>query len=288
MRSYTPLRYPGGKSQMYNQVKEIYEINKLSNHAYAEPFTGGGGVALRLLVEGVVSKIYLNDLDVAIYSFWYSIINYTDEFIKLVDQAQLTIDEWTRQKNIQKSKSEINLNDKDSILSLGFSTFYLNRTNRSGIINAGVIGGQNQQGNYKMDCRFNKEKLIKLISTIGALGHKIELYNLDAIEFLKILSRKRNIFYFIDPPYYKMGAQLYHNALTHTDHVNIEKYIKKNMRKKKWIITYDVCEEIDSIYSKHENKVLNPLRYSLSKKVKKEEFLFFNSIENIWIKEEKL
>ena len=150
--NYSPLRYPGGKNKLSAFIAKICIDNNIDGH-YVEPYCGGSAVALFLLLEGFVKKISINDKDRSIYAFWYSVLNYTDQFCNLIQNAELTIKEWRVQQDIQKNKEE------EGLLSLGFSTFYLNRTNRSGIINAGVIGGVNQNGNYLIGCRFNKKKL---------------------------------------------------------------------------------------------------------------------------------
>lgn len=150
--NYSPLRYPGGKNKLSIFIAKICVDNNITGH-YIEPYCGGSAVALFLLLEGFVEKISLNDKDRSIYAFWYSVLNNTEEFCELIENAELSINEWRKQRDIQKNK------EQEELLSLGFSTFYLNKTNRSGIINAGVIGGINQDGNYLMNCRFNKKKI---------------------------------------------------------------------------------------------------------------------------------
>lgn len=177
MDNFSPLRYPGGKNKTYEYVKYLVENNDIDT--YIEPFCGGAAVALKLLLNNDVKKIMLNDFDRSIYAMWYSILYDTDKFINKVRKAVFSIEEWDRQQNIQKEKSTVD------ILTLGFSTFYLNRTNRSGIIQAGPIGGRQQLGNYKMDCRYNSDALVKKIELIAKNRNRIKLYNLDAIEFIK-------------------------------------------------------------------------------------------------------
>ena len=138
---------------MYDTVLSILKKNNLQGCHYVEPFAGGAGIAIRLLFEGVVTQITINDFDNAIYSFWYSIVYQTEEFISTIERTPITAEEWDRQKNIY-----VNGNDHSS-LELGFATFFLNRTNRSGILKAGPIGGFSQDGDYKIDCRFNKLRL---------------------------------------------------------------------------------------------------------------------------------
>src|SRR5690625_1246846 len=157
MRFYSPLRYPGGKSKLTKQIISLFETNNYNNGVYIEPFAGGAGIALSLLLNNYVDRIHINDLDISIYSFWKAILEDSEKFIQLIWKTPITIDEWKFQKNIQENP------ESASTLELGFSTFYLNRTNISGIIKGGVIGGYSQNGNYKMDARFNKEKLVDRI-----------------------------------------------------------------------------------------------------------------------------
>lgn len=268
-RSVSPLRYPGGKSQFYNQTKEIIESNNLTNFTYIEPFAGGAGVALRLLFEHKVKRIVLNDYDPAIYAFWYSVLNYNDEFIELIKKTPININEWHNQKN--------NYKQRDNVLSLGFATFYLNRCNRSGIILSNPIGGIQQTGNYKIDCRFNKDDLIKKIKKIYEYRKQIEVYNLDAEEFIKTHYKLRKSFWFIDPPYYHQGSNLYSNYYKYENHLSLKNTIFQFLDNKKWILTYDKCEEIKKIY-KCKRKIIIKLNYSVGTKKKAEEYLFFKNV----------
>ena len=169
----SPLRYPGGKTQLYAVVKEILYRNSIAGGTYIEPFAGGAGLAIKLLLNGDVNHIVINDYDKAIYSTWYSIINHTDEFCEAINRSKLTMEEW----NYHKER----FNKSQNILELGFSTFYLNRTNVSGVIKGGVIGGKEQKGNYKIDARFNKEGLIKRIIKISEKKENITISNKIAI-----------------------------------------------------------------------------------------------------------
>lgn len=269
MNNYSPLRYPGGKNKIYKYVKYLVDSNEIDT--YIEPFCGGAGVALKLLLNNDVKKIMLNDFDRSIYAMWFSILHDTDSFIKKVREAVFTIEEWDKQHDIQKNKDNVDL------LTLGFSTFYLNRTNRSGIIQAGPIGGRAQTGNYKMDCRYNTEVLIKKIKLIAKNKNRISLYNIDAIDFIKQnIRRTRGSLTFFDPPYFVKGKQLYTNFYEHIDHIDLRDTIDKYMSKHKWILTYDFHEEIQHMYSKFEYfpYILN---YSAGTSKKGMEYIFFSS-----------
>jgi len=274
MKSYSPLRYPGGKGQVYHFVVELLETNGLIGCTYIEPYAGGAGVAIRLLFEDKVKKIIINDYDPAIYAFWYAILNHTDDFVEKIEATEISMENWFIQKEIQTK------NDTTDLLSLGFSTFFLNRTNRSGIIKAGVIGGKKQEGTYKMDCRFNKPNLIKLIRKIATFKGQIELHRLDALDFLEIVKRRRNQFYFIDPPYYQKGKQLYTNFYSHDDHVELANYFKKKLKSKKILISYDNCSEIETLYKKQHQSVKS-LNYSVGSKRSGEEIFITQNLESI-------
>jgi DNA adenine methylase len=253
---YSPLRYPGGKGKIANFIKLIYKQNNLYDGYYVEPYAGGASIALSLLFGNYASKIIINDFDRSIYAFWHSVINETDELCKRISSTKLNIKTWQIQKEIQKNK------ENASLLDLGFSTFFLNRTNRSGIIQAGIIGGKAQAGNYKMNARFNKADLINRIRKIAAERHRIILYNLDAIDLIRTISGSlpENTFIYFDPPYYLKGKDLYVNYYLHKDHLLVSKMIRK-IREHKWLISYDNVEEIKEMYKKN-RKFEYPLRYS--------------------------
>ena len=239
----SPLRYPGGKTAIMPMVSTFITENDLNNYHYVEPYAGGAGLALSLLFKNYVSHIHLNDLDISIWSFWHSILFETEAFIELIKSTEITIDEWHQQRHIQEVKNEVDT------LTLGFSTFFLNRTNRSGIIQkAGVIGGLEQKSKYPLDCRFKKQSLISKIEKISQYKEFIHLYNMDAIDFISEIEEKiEKRFFCIDPPYFKKGQSLYTNFYTPDDHEMLSEVIKKI--EGKWILTYDNTIEIKKLYS---------------------------------------
>lgn len=256
-RSPSPLRYPGGKACIFDMTKDILISHNLDGWQYAEPYAGGCGLALSLLFDGTVSKLHLNDIDPSIASFWECAISRTDELADRVEKAVLNIDEWRKQKQIQKDKYA------SKTLDLAFSTLYLNRTNRSGIINAGVIGGLAQTGNYKMDCRFNKADIIQKIYAIAQRQSDISVYNLDAIYFIKNLENQKDLVLMIDPPYYNKGQTLYANFYRHDDHAKIADVLTNTTLP--WILTYDNTPEISELYHDFNQYSFN-VNYSVANK----------------------
>ncbi len=277
--NYSPLRYPGGKNKISPFVKLIIDKSGLTNITYVEPFAGGAGVALSLLFSGTVNHIVINDYDKCIYSVWRAILNDTNEFIKLIKDTDVTIEEWHRQKDIYLTQ-----NNKYS-LELAFATFFLNRTNRSGILKAGPIGGFNQNGNYLIDARFNKENLIQRIFDIADKKNQISLFNKDIRSFFKsYLPKYENVFLYLDPPYYKKGQELYKNFFTDKDHQEIAECVKQLTCN--WIITYDNTAEITKLYEEQQCGFFD-LSYSLANNLRASELIVLSN-DTLWPTEAEL
>jgi len=234
------------------------------------PFAGGCGLALSLLTDGYVSHVHLNDLDSAIFAFWSSVLEETSEMCRLIRDTPLTIEQWHRCKEILFNSSE------HSLLEFGFAAFFLNRTNYSGIIEGGVIGGLQQNGNYKMDCRFNKNDLIQRIEFIASRKNYISLTRFDACEFIKnvINNNPKDCLTFLDPPYYKKGNHLYFNAFNHKDHLKLSRVIQNEL-KGRWIVTYDDAPEISAMYSLS-SSIRYQISYTVSTKKKVSEIMYYS------------
>lgn len=270
----SPLRYPGGKTQLHRFVSHLFDINNITNGIYCEPFSGGAGVAIELLFSRKVERIILNDYDIGIYSIWNAILNDTLRFIELIDNTPITIEEWHIQKTIYLSTKI----DNSYSIELAFATFFLNRTNRSGIILGGPIGNLDQTAKDKIDCRFNKKSLINKINSIAAQRDRIDLYNLDAQVLIEEVLQEENqndLFTFFDPPYYKQGKNLYTNFFNHNDHEELAVAIKA-MADYKWITTYDYVDQIKEIYSDTLTKEYK-IYYSANRNRKEMEYLFHSN-----------
>lgn len=276
---YSPLRYPGGKNKLSAFIAKICIENKVNGH-YVEPYSGGASVALFLLIEGFVKKITINDKDRSIYAFWYCVLNKTNELCNLIENAELTVEEWKRQKKIQSNKNKANL------LDLGFSTFFLNRTNRSGIINGGIMGGNEQNGNYTIDCRFNKTELIERIKKIAKHKKNIRLYKKDAIKLIdKIQSEANddNVVFYFDPPYYLKASTLYMNHYEDKNHKKVSDKIKA-IQNIKWIVSYDNVPEIQKLYSECHKKEFSFKHTAYESRTGKEIIFFSDNLKQPKIK----
>ena len=242
MRWSTPLRYPGGKGKLTEYFERILSDNNI-NGTYIEPFAGGAGVATNLLLSGKVKNIVINDADISIYYFWKAITEYPDDFIRKIRETEISVEEWKNQHEIQLRKHTAGM------FELGFSTFYLNRTNRSGIISGGMIGGKEQKGKYGIDARFNKEALIRRIEGISEKSDRIRVSGHDANVFLRQQLKKYdpdNTLVYIDPPYYEKGNLLYMDYYRDDDHEELSRTI--GGLEHKWILSYDNAEFISNLY----------------------------------------
>lgn len=263
---FSPLRYPGGKNCIFPFVSQLLVENQLIGSSYAEPYAGGAGLALRLLFEGYVEHVYINDLDYSIYSLWHTILNRPEEFCNWIRRVRVTVTSWNRYKNIQKGTKDIDMYE------LAKATFFLNRTNISGVIKGGVIGGQCQNGKYKIDARFNKADLISRIRKIAEMKSQITLSNLDGLDFIKKMnSKKESVFIYLDPPYYQKGSELYMNYYKNSDHEKLSKHV--HLIKDKWMVSYDNHEFILNLYA-NQNKVTYKLSQSASNRIGDEVLIF--------------
>ncbi|MEA2873085.1 MAG: adenine methylase [Hyphomicrobiales bacterium] len=267
----SPLRYPGGKAKLFPFFSELIKLNGLFGSEYCEPYAGGAGLAIRLLTMGYVDSISINDLDQSIYSFWCAALHDTEKFCRLIEKTPVNIDQWYRQREIWED------GDADNMLALGFSAFFLNRTNRSGIIEgAGPIGGYEQNGDWKLGVRLVKDKQIENLKALSRYVRQIKVTNLDALGFVKKKIKRKNTLVYLDPPYYVKGHKLYKNFYKPEDHLRIAREMKSH-RKAKWVVSYDDVPEIRKAYSGFD-PVSYLLNYSAGQKTTGREVIFLSDV----------
>ncbi|OUE03255.1 D12 class N6 adenine-specific DNA methyltransferase [Clavibacter michiganensis subsp. michiganensis] len=237
----SPLRYPGGKASLAGLFADLIATLGLAGAKYVEPYAGGAGAGVALLREGVVDELVINDFDPAVHAFWHSVVHSNEDFLQMLDFTPVTIPEWLRQREIYRAR------DTSNLLSLGFAFFYLNRTNRSGVLTGGVIGGLNQAGTYKIDARFNKSMLRARIAALGALADQITVTDYDGRTVIRDYDNNPNVFMYIDPPYVGAGSRLYLNAFDARDHTNLASMIS-GITQTHWLMTYDVTPLVTSLY----------------------------------------
>lgn len=242
----SPLRYPGGKQCLTPFVRRLIESNGMCGCTYAEPYAGGAGVAMRLLSERVVQNVILNDKCPMVAAFWRALFSQTDSLISLVDKEPVTMETWFRTREITQRYKEF------SQLEVAFAFFFQNRTNFSGVIGGGVIGGKNQSGKYKLDARYPKTRLISLMEKVASYRDMVEVCNMDAIAFMEenLLQLGDSCLTYCDPPYFEKGQALYMNAYNHGDHAAVADFLLEQSRNMRWIVSYDNAPQIIELYNR--------------------------------------
>jgi DNA adenine methylase len=241
---YTPLRYPGGKARFAPFVASLMRMNGLEGGHYLEPYAGGAGVAIELLFHGDASHIHINDFDPAIYDFWMAVTTDPEEILKLLWDTPVDMLQWHHWRSVLRGEIEV------SQIERGFATLFMNRTNRSGVLKGGVIGGLEQAGTYKLDARLKKEVLGKRIELIALHASAISVYNEDAVQLLSRCASflpQQSLIY-LDPPYYVKGQGLYRNFYEHDDHVRIADLLQSKSFGRPWLCSYDNVDEIQQMY----------------------------------------
>jgi len=269
--AHSPLRYPGGKNCIFPFVSSLIAENGLVGCKYIEPYAGGAGLALRLLYEEYAESIVINDLDPLVFAFWSVCVNQPDRLIKWIEKTPVTVATWKNCKKIIKHEVSV-----DSF-ELAASFFFLNRTNVSGVLSGGIIGGFQQTGNYKIDARYNKVELIRKIEKVARFSSRIEVSQIDGIQLVKKYKPQvSNTFIYLDPPYYEKGSKLYLNAYKCDDHIRLSQYVEK--LKTPWLLSYDNHSFIINLYESFEKR-LYKLQHSTSNKIGDEVLIFSESVD---------
>ncbi len=269
-RFRSPLRYPGGKGRLAPFLGRLMQENRLADGHYAEAYAGGAGAAISLLLDEYCSHIHINDIDPSIHAFWHSVLHDTDQLCAQIERTPLSIKEWRRQRMVQDTPDDV-----DS-LTLGFSTFYQNRTNRSGILRGGPIGGMDQAGRWGLDARFNRNDLIRRIRRIAAHRQRISLYRLDAVDFLAEMAAtlpSKSLVY-CDPPYFVKGQRrLYRNFYAPADHKEVAETLRSLPCP--WVVSYDYVPEITKLY-RGVQRIRYDINYSVEERYRGREVMFFS------------
>lgn len=273
---YTPLRYPGGKARFAPFIASVMQLNGLDGGHYMEPYAGGAGVALELLFDGVVTDVHINDADPAVHAFWFAATAHPDALIRLVETEPINMDAWMHWRGVMRGDTEA------TDVERGFATLFMNRTNRSGILKGGVIGGKHQAGAYKLDARFKREVLVGRLRRIADRARCIHVHCRDALELLQHateLMPAKSLIY-LDPPYYVKGSGLYRNFYQHDDHLEIAQLLRQRDFGRRWVVSYDDAEQIREMYE-GVRSIQYGLGYTAQRRYTGSEVMLFDPLLNL-------
>ena len=292
--SNSPLRYPGGKGKISRFIGNVMEENEITG-TYIEPFAGGAGIAINLLLSNRVSKILINDLDEGVYSFWTDVTRNPEWLIHMI--RNVPFDYHDRPGSFsgveyshywEKIKARYIRNAYSDMRLKGFDFFMLNRMNVSGILKGGPIGGKHQDGRYNISSRFNKKTLIRRITDIANQSSRITVTSLEGSYLCKRLSHDNefvedvsNALVFVDPPYYVQGKNLYNSYAPDRIHELVASSLLAE-HPWHWILTYDLSARINELYPDMGlKKYRYQISYSANKRGKFDEYMFVSPELNI-------
>lgn len=244
----SPLRYPGAKLRLFTPIAETLELNSLRPKLFCEPLAGGLSVSLRLLTKNLVENIAVGERDPLVAGFWKTVFNDAEWLVNQVERMQVTVESW------KAYRDRVCRTNRECAL----ACIFLNRTSFSGILadSAGPIGGYNQDSDYKIDCRFNKQDLIKRIRQASELKDRVEFVHKgnwkSTVQKVRSLGyRPQETFFYFDPPFWAKADRLYRYFFTNQDHVDLCSFLKTFRRP--WLLSYDNAEEIVKMYSSNGN-----------------------------------
>lgn len=257
----SPLRYPGGKRKLAPFVADLMARCDGRPELFVEPFAGGASVSISLLEADYVDMIALADADPLVGSFW-SVV-FSDQAHVLADMvydARITLEEWLRLRSLEAAPG----------IEAAFKCLFLNRTSFSGSLNnvAGPIGGKSQAGDYKIDCRFNRNKLAERILELSRLRHRVRFVRTQT--FAKTLSdvrrtavardRPSSLFWYLDPPFFAKADRLYRYHFEAEDHVGFAEATAAIPGH--WLLSYDDHPDARRLHGRHPGFAVINLQYS--------------------------
>lgn len=229
---------------MWRYVAELLIRNSLRPKLFVEPFAGGAAVALQLLHSSLVDRIALGERNPLIASFWKAVFKEPEWLIERIANISVTLRQWKffRNNSFQ--------TDRDRAL----ACLFLNRTSFSGILapTAGPIGGQEQESEYPIDCRFPVETLTKRIRQAATLSDRVSFVHVGDWEATIARAKKlgfkdSEVFYYLDPPFYQKAERLYEFYFAEADHERLHCFL--GSLTSPWLLSYDPAQQVIAMYS---------------------------------------
>lgn len=252
-RPNNPLRYPGAKGKLVDYVAVVLEENLLAGCTIHEPFGGSAAVSLDLLSRGFATKAIIVERDPLVFSFWRMVFEDADRLCQDIEELAVNMGTWHALDHLRM----IDRPTQSILPSLALAGLFYNRTNYSGIVGAGPIGGQSQTSDYKIDCRFNKAAVVASIRWYSELKGRVEVVFDDAMMYLRRNQESLESgfhFVYLDPPYYGHGKKYYRYHYGHGQHAELARFLVR--RKFPWLLSYDDHPVIREMYGKLDRYVI--------------------------------
>lgn len=257
------IRYPGGKSKLRKQI--IIRIAKMfDGEEYVEPFFGGGSVGLNVLKDINVKKIWINDLDLGVASLWTSVIRFPEMLKKVVTEFEPSVELFDKFKDLLQTRPHLKI--PEEVVNWGLMKLAIHQISYSGlgVKSGGPLGGRDQKSKYKIDCRWSPSYICKRIDEYHKMFSEVEVrYNCcSSRDFLAVIDGWKDFIFYLDPPYFVKGRDLYQYGFSNNDHFVLADLLKSTTCK--WILSYDDCEEIRELYSWAHIEEIEQVSYSIT------------------------
>jgi len=262
----SPLRYPGGKRRLVAEVGRrldragVFHVDRI-----LEPFVGGGATFLSFLEAGLADEAVINDIDPLVSDFWRTVFSDgvprgAERLADRILDTKPTLDEWRR------------LKDSDPLdpFDRAFKCLFLNRTSFSGALHvqAGPLGGYRQESLYKIDCRYNAEKLASRLWALSRLEQRVRVRNWDFRKFIgyfRPAHQRRSDnhftpFWYLDPPFFHKAEKLYRFSFKENDHSSLARGL--DALDGLWLLSYDQCPEARALFESHPGRSAVDMQYT--------------------------
>jgi DNA adenine methylase len=236
--------YPGGKSRAVKKIVETLDLDLSKYRQVVEPFCGGAAFTLGTLPQG--GEGWLNDMDFDLMALWMSIVHFPDALCDAVTSAKIEAEDFYRlREKLLKPRKQVTR--KDAVVRCALDKLIIHKISFSnmGEMSGSPVGGKNQTGAWKFDCRWKPDLICKRIKDASELLEGVCLTNWDYQTVFRWL--RKDDFVFIDPPYVDAGAKCYKHSFTMANHVALAKAVKS--LRCEWAITYDYHPSIVEMYS---------------------------------------
>ena len=240
----SPLRYPGGKTWLVPHIRAWLGSIGATPRLLIEPFAGGGIVSLTAVMEGLVERCLMVELDQDVAAFWNASLHFNDQLIARVRRFNPT------RPNIE----ELQWQKPDDVVEHGFRTLVLNRTRRGGILASGAALHRNGENGKGVASRWYPETLVRRLTAIEQHAARIDFRQTDGLDLLvQLLSSPvpANVAVFADPPYTAGGKEAGRRLYKHNDLDHARLFTVLADSHVDFLMTYDASLEIKDLIVEH-------------------------------------